>query len=149
MTTMTDLKNRHKKEISSLMGKYGVFVSTSDNQFEEQRVEGVKYCAIDAGAWSPVDNAGEYLHRFRRMTDAHSAEIIREIPKRDIITYELDKQNCISTGEYSGAVNALQCYWIRPEEVEKVFWEELHKREEEREPAYSDIREGSAGAEAQ
>lgn len=45
-----------KNETDEIMQKHGAFWAFGDKQFEEKRVEGVKYCQLYAGLICPVDN---------------------------------------------------------------------------------------------
>jgi len=115
-----------EKEQTTCFEKHGVFFAFSSEQYEEQKVEGVKYAVLGAGCVCPADNAEAFLKEHSEIIKKGIAQDIKENGKEAIIHRELCNYECYYTGDYIDAMIALKDYGVTEEEVEKVFLEKQH-----------------------
>lgn len=118
---MKYLTDYTKEPLDLAFKKYGAFFAFSKTQFEEQKVEEVKYVSNGAGMIVPKDN---YKALMEEMEEIHRIGIKQDIEENGItkiIKRELANYECDYTGEIEDAVEALEDYGISYEQVLNVF----------------------------
>lgn len=72
-------------------------------------------------------NVEEFKKRFKEYSEEGEKEYAKNIPLDDYIQYELYNHECFYTGNYSEALNSVQCSYphCSIEDVKRVFYLEL------------------------
>ena len=107
---------------SEAFAELGVFFAFSDKQFDEQKVEGVRYASVGSGMIVPRDNVEVLVERLKSIATAAIAQDISENGIDAIIDRELGNYECYYTGDYSDAVDALVRYGITADQVRNRFY---------------------------
>jgi hypothetical protein len=106
---------------TALFKKTGSFFAFGRKQFEEKRVEGVKYYNMGAGLLCPKETAKELSDGLDKIYVEAIAQDMEENGKKAIILRELGNHECWYTGDPEPCVDKLKDYPITKEEVWKVF----------------------------
>ena len=123
---MKYLSNYTEKPFSELFEKMGVFFAFSPKQFEESRVEGVKYRSLGGGSICPADNCKAYLAGVDKVVAECISQDLADNGREGVILRELGNHECYYTGDISDCVDALEDYGINRNEIAGVFsanWE--------------------------
>lgn len=120
-----------QEQQTQLFDEMGAFFAFGQNQFDEQRVEGVEYCTVlNAGDCVPVENAPQFA---KRLSAIHREARERELNEKGIdkiIEEELVNHECFYTGDVAPAVEALAYYKVTTEQVSKIYSKVFHKYED-------------------
>ncbi|MEZ9698813.1 hypothetical protein AB4455_12085 [Vibrio sp. 10N.261.46.E12] len=99
----------------------GAFFAFSNQQFADEKKEGVKYASLGMGLICPVDNAKQLMTRLDSIAQEGIAEDIKENGKAAIIRRELFNHECFYTNEICDCVEKLEDYGITYDEIYTVF----------------------------
>ena len=99
----------------------GAFFAFSNQQFDDEKKEGVKYAVIGMGLICPVDNAKQLMTRLDSIAQEGIAEDIKENGKKAIIRRELFNHECFYTNDICDCVEKLEGYGISYDEIYEVF----------------------------
>ncbi|MEZ9209364.1 hypothetical protein AB6E95_17915 [Vibrio splendidus] len=99
----------------------GAFFAFSNQQFDDEKKEGVKYAVIGMGLICPVDNAKQLMTRLDSIAQEGIAEDIKENGKKAIIRRELFNHECFYTNDICDCVEKLEGYGITYDEINEVF----------------------------
>ena len=117
--------------------KVGAFFAFSDKQFNEQKVEGIKYVHIGAGLICPKGGSKALMDELDKVHAAGIAQDLAENGKKGIIHRELGNHEYSITYSIEDTFYALEGYGITREEIQaegkaylKAFyeWEEQQER---------------------
>lgn len=111
--------------------KYGAFFAFSKSQFDEQKVEGVKYSSLGMGLICPVGKGKELMAELEEIAKWGRKKDIKENTKERVILRELDNHECYYTNDITSAVEELEPYGITREEVMKMYRNRNHKFEKD------------------
>ncbi|MFX4240133.1 DUF7659 family protein [Aliarcobacter butzleri] len=101
--------------------KHGAFFAFSASQFNENKIEGVKYADCGHGLICPKENVKALLKELDEINQNGIKQDIEENGIEKIIKRELGNYECYYTGEIDDAVEALEDYGITQEQILKVF----------------------------
>lgn len=101
--------------------KHGAFFAFSGSQFNENKIEGVKYADCGHGLICPKDNADALIKELDEINKNGIKQDIEENGIEKIIKRELGNYECYYTGEIDDAVEALEDYGITREQILTVF----------------------------
>jgi len=129
-----ELKNKINKEaedkLTKLFEQFGAFFAFSNEQFDKQKKEGVKYVNFGAGLLLPKDNIDEFNREFNKVTSWKIDEL-KKIDPEIMIEYELSNHDAYYTGEIEDAFEALKQYGFTRQQVRAVYKKTYHKYEDQ------------------
>jgi len=99
----------------------GAFFAFSNQQFNEQKKEGVKYVSMRMGLICPKANADKLAAAITRAGDEGRAADLAENGKQGIIHRELGNHEACIRKDITDTVDALAGYGITKEEVQAEF----------------------------
>ena len=94
-------------KMSPVLKELGVFFAFSAKQFEEKKVEGVKYKILGAGTICPKDNVQKFLSECDRITKEVTEARLKKYGLKRMVFQELDNHECMITWDAVPAINAL------------------------------------------
>lgn len=99
----------------------GAFFAFSNQQFDDEKKEGVKYASLGMGLICPTDNVKQLMIRLDSIAQEGIAEDIKENGKKAIIRRELFNHECFYTNDICDCVEKLEGYGITYDEIYEVF----------------------------
>ncbi|CAK2046436.1 BCTnown [Vibrio crassostreae] len=99
----------------------GAFFAFSNQQFDDEKKEGVKYASLGMGLICPTDNVRQLMIRLYSIAQEGIAEDIKENGKKAIIRRELFNHECFYTNDICDCVEKLEGYGITYDEIYEVF----------------------------
>lgn len=118
---MKYLSDYTQEHLTKAFEKHGAFFAFSKSQFDENKVEGVRYVSDGTGMIIPKEN---YKALSEEIDEIHKNGIKQDIEENGIVAIikrELANYECDYTGEIEDAVDALADYGITYEQVLNVF----------------------------
>ena len=112
---------------TELFNKTGAFFAFSKKQFEDKKVEGVKYSSLGAGFICPIDNVNALTDGLESIHTNGIALDIAENGLKDIIHRELANHEAQITCDISDTVEALEDYPGITRETIQAEWKEYFK----------------------
>lgn len=106
---------------TEIFDKYGVFFAFSQRQYNEKAVQGVDYTSLGAGMVAPKKNATDIINALESVHNDHVKADLAEHGKKAIIHRELANYEAQITYEIDDTVDALECYGITRDEIQKEF----------------------------
>lgn len=100
------------------MSKAQAFYAFGQDQFNERRVEGVKYVHIGTGLLYPKENIETLMKELDEDLKSGIAADIAENGIDKIIRRELGNYECHYTGDYSEVTSVLKDYGVTAEQVQ-------------------------------
>ena len=111
---------------SKVFEENGAFFAFSDKQFDEHKVEGVKYVSVGSGLICPIGNAKEVIAGVNT-THAEGIKLrLKDYDLSRIIQYELANYECQISMNYSDAFDVLKDYGVDQEMMDKewkTYWD--------------------------
>lgn len=107
---MKYLQDYINEKQSQAFKEAGAFFAFGKAQFDEQKVEGVRYTEIYGGLICPVDKANDLLEKLHTIHEEGIAEDIKENGIENIIKRELNNHEAYYTGDIESTVDALTMY---------------------------------------
>ena len=121
-TTNPEIKpKRHDELLSQAYSENGAFFAFSKDQFDQSKVEGVKYVSLFSGLVCPKENAKQLLAKLNQLHDEKVRSDIAENGLSSIIQRELANYECQITCDYSDALDALQSYGVTEEMIKPEY----------------------------
>lgn len=112
---------------TELFNKTGAFFAFGKKQFDEQKVEGVKYASCGMGLICPTDQVDVVRQGLKQIADDAIAEDIKDNGVSGIIEREYFNHECQISCSTEDVENALKGYQVRypksftDERMQKVF----------------------------
>lgn len=129
-----ELKSKIEKEaedkLTKLFEQFGAFFAFSNEQFDKQKKEGVKYVNYGAGLLLPKENVDKFTLEFNKITD-WKIEELKKIDPEIMIEYELSNHEAYYTGEIEDAFDSLKQYGFTIAQVRAVYKKTKHKYEDQ------------------
>ena len=122
MKYLNDYMNNKQTEAFT---KYGAFFAFSDKQFDEKKIEGVKYASMGAGMIAPNENTKQLSKALKDIYDDAIQQDITENGVKAIIHRELGNHECQITMDYDDVIDKLKPYRITKEQIASEwaeFW---------------------------
>ena len=122
---MKSLSDYVEQAQTDIFEENGAFFAFGDKQFEEKKVEGVKYVSIGMGLIAPKENADKMM---KDLSDTHEKGValrLEEYGMSKIAQYELGNYECQISMDYSDAHAVLKDYGITDEQMKAewdIFW---------------------------
>lgn len=118
---MKYLSHYVEKAQTEAFEKAGAFFAFSNSQFDEKKVEGVKYYNMGAGLICPKDTAKQLLADLDAIQASGIKQDLAENGKEGVIKRELNNHECYYTMDITDCVDKLKDYGITAEEILAVF----------------------------
>jgi hypothetical protein len=118
MKTLLDYTRARSTE---LLKSTGSFFAFNQKQWDENKVEGIKYKQVPVGLFVPFMHFVKVSKDFETIIYESIAQDIEENGKPAIIWRELAARKAYNTLEVFGTVQALEGYYITEDEVEAEF----------------------------
>ena len=118
---MKYLSDYTQEHLTKAFEKHGAFFAFSKSQFDEKKVEGIKYVSDGTGMLVPKENYNALIEVIEEIHRNGIKQDIEENGIELIIKRELRNYECYYTGEIEDAVDALEDYGITYEQVKNVF----------------------------
>ena len=99
-----------RDKLSELYDEMGAYWAFGSEQFNEKKVEGVKYGVLFGNLICPVANAKELLRRMDILQNTEARAKYRELGAEKIISHEYFNYECQVSGDTSDAEDALIVY---------------------------------------
>ena len=118
---MKYLQNYIEEAQTEAFKKAGAFFAFSNQQFDEQKKEGVEYVSMGAGMICDKEKAKQLIEDLENI---HKEGIVQDIAENGIeaiIKRELANHEAEYTGDISDTYDALKAYEITWEQIDKVF----------------------------
>jgi len=103
--------------VTKALREHGAFFAFSDEQFDEQKVEGTKYASLGSGIICPNANVTQFVKDLKKSGKQRIKEDLAKNTKSQIIQRELANHEASYTGEIDDTIDALKGYGISDEEV--------------------------------
>jgi hypothetical protein len=114
---MKSLSDYTQDAISDLYKRTGAFWAFSQEQFNEQKQDGVKYIQLPSGCFVPEDSVKNFLREQRQIITRGIEQDLAERGMIAIVLAVLDNHEYSYTGDPSDTIDALEEYGITAEEV--------------------------------
>ena len=125
--------NKYTDELQSvLFDENGAFFAFSDSQFDESKVDGVKYVGVGAGLICPIDNAKTVIEGVNNIHEKGVKMRLKDYSLSRIIQYELANHECQISMDYEAAFDVLKDYGVDQEMMDKewkIYWEHCVKND--------------------
>lgn len=118
MKYLSDYTSNKQTELFQEMGAFFAF---SDEQFNKEKKEGVKYVSLGAGFIVPESNVKEINEKLELIQKAAIAQDIEENGKYRIIRRELFNHECFYTGDIMDCVDKLKGYNYSYDDIYQVY----------------------------
>lgn len=122
-------QQKFDQTITDALETNGAFFAFGDKQFNEQKVDGVKYANLGAGLICPVDNAKAFMTTFDKAVKQRVSDDLAENGIENIIMRELASHECYYTGDISDCVDKLEDYPVTFDQIQAVYRRELPKQD--------------------
>ena len=109
--------------IDNTLKQHGAFWAFSNEQFNEQKQEGVEYCNAGLGLVCPIDNVKQLKIDWELFAKQTIENDKKENTTEEIIMRELSNYETQISRDIDDTVNALNGYDISRDEVHRVFKE--------------------------
>jgi len=107
--------------IEDAMATAGAFFAFGTEQFDERKVEGVKYTQMGMGLICPEKTAAQLQLSLATIHVQGIKDDIADNGLRAIVIRELNNYECYYTGDATEAFPALELYPVTREDILKVF----------------------------
>jgi hypothetical protein len=104
---MKYLNDYTELETTKALNAAGAFFAFSTEQFNDQKIDGVRYVNLGAGMVAPKEDAGRLVEALGRIHSAGIAADIKENGLTAIITRELHNHECFYTNDISDVTAGL------------------------------------------
>jgi len=118
---MKNLSSYTEQRQTELFKETGAFFAFGQKQFDEKKVEGVKYVALDGGLIVPAENAKALLQGLSTIHEEGIKMDIEENGKSAIIQRELANHEASYTMCTDATKEALEGYGFTDEEIQAEF----------------------------
>lgn len=118
---MKYLSHYTEKTISKVLEDNGAFFAFSNEQFEENKKEGVNYCNLYGGMIAPKENVNKILKGLEKAHEEGIEQDIKENSMKDIIWREFGNYECQISGDIEDALSSLKDYPITEDIIIQEF----------------------------
>ncbi|GEK16103.1 DUF7659 family protein [Aliivibrio fischeri] len=118
---MKYLSDFTQEKQTALFKETGAFFAFSQQQFEEEKVEGVAYVSLFAGLIVPKENAKKVIDGLEKINIEGVNNDLDEHGKKAIIRRELFNHECFYTGDISDCLDKLASYKITEKEIQAHY----------------------------
>tara|TARA_R110000851_G_scaffold39729_7_gene100723 strand:+ start:1056 stop:1439 length:384 start_codon:yes stop_codon:yes gene_type:complete len=118
---MKSMSDYSKDAVSAALEKAGAFFAFSEKQFEENKVDGVKYGSRGAGLICPIANAKQLNADLKQARIDAVAKDKEENTAEAIIERELSNYECYYTYDIDDAISSLSDYGYSNDKILEVF----------------------------
>ena len=117
---------------SKVFEENGAFFAFTDEKYNKNKVEGVKYVSIGSGLICPIDNAKKVIAGVNA-THAEGIKLrLKDYSISRIIQYELANYESQISMDYSDAFDVLKDYGVTQEMMDiewKIYWDYCVKKD--------------------
>ena len=107
--------------MTDLFNRLGTFFAFSQEQFDEQRKEGVKYVHLGSGMITPKGTEGTLIDELAEIAQRGREQDLKENGKEAIIRRELRNHEATYVYSIESTIEALKGYPVTVEEIQKEF----------------------------
>jgi len=112
---MSNYKLEEEKQI--LFDKMNVFFCFGKKQFDEKKIQGIKYIDLGFGMVCPIDNKNEFIEKLKEIYKKEREIDLKINGKKKIIWRELANYETQISGDISDTIDALENYPITENEI--------------------------------
>lgn len=129
MKTIKEIQKEQIVKLSALFKELGIFFAFSQEQFNEQKKEGVVYVSGDFGMVLPAENVKAYYDRHKKLIDEETEELKANVPMDDYIRYQLANHECFFTGDYEEILEFVQAFYTHctMEDIRRVYYKYVNE----------------------
>ena len=117
METIPTFGEFTEDETTKTLNKYKAFFAFNNEQFNEQKEEGVKYYSMGMGLILPKDNAKDFIAEMEKNHKHKKKKYLERYSRESIIKMELDNHE----GNYEDTCKCLKSLGIKKEEVLNIW----------------------------
>jgi len=110
-----------EQPMTDLFNRLGTFFAFSQEQFDEQRKEGVKYVHLGSGMITPKGTEGTLIDELAEIAQRGREQDLKENGKEAIIRRELRNHEATYVYSIESTIEALKGYPVTVEEIQKEF----------------------------
>ena len=125
---MKYLNNYTEEATTNALNKAGGFFAFSDEQFNRQKKENVKYVSMGMGLICPKETAKQLMEDLQNIIQEGIKTDLKENTKRGVVVRELNNHEAFYTGSIEDTVDALGNYGITAKYIQAVYWSEFDKQ---------------------
>jgi len=126
---MKYLQDYMSEGTSEIMDRLGAFYAFGQKQFDDAKVEGVKYITNGSGLVCPKVNYKQLQEELNQNYKNALKQDMKENNIDDIILRELINYECFYDGDLSECLNTLKDYRVSEKQVIKVYHKNKDKFE--------------------
>lgn len=121
--SIAQIKKEHQEQHAAMLKSLGIFFAFDEEQFQEQKQDGVEYCGTDYGMIIPKHKMEEYKTKSREISDKYNKEIVQLFGLDKFIADTLENQEAYYSGDLDEALEIVQATFpgCTYEDVEKVY----------------------------
>lgn len=118
---MKYLNDYTQEKQTALFNEAGAFFAFSNEQFDQQKKEGVNYVSLGFGFIAPEENAKMIVEKLDAITKEAITQDIEENGKESIIRRELFNHECFYTNDIMDCVEKLSEYGYSYDDIYSVY----------------------------
>ena len=107
--------------IDNIVKQHGAFWAFSNEQFNEQKQEGVKYYRLQAGLICPQDTVEQFMADVKLFQSRKVKADKKKNTTEEIVLRELANREAQVLGSIESTVDALNGYGISSDEIQDIF----------------------------
>lgn len=129
------MKIESKQQLDAAMSatyeKFGAFYAFSNQQFDDQKKEGIVYVNMGSGLIAPKEKAKEFYAELKEILNNYHKTRLEIEGKDKIIMDELFNHECQIVGCYDDIIDLMDSYGITEEDILKVWPKFIKKCQDE------------------
>ena len=126
---MKYLQDYMSEGTTEIMNRLGAFYAFGQDQFDEAKVDGVKYITNGSGLLCPKANYKQLQEELNQNYKNALKQDIEENSIKKIILRELTNYECFYDGDLSECLKSLKDYGVSEDQVIKVYHKNKDKFE--------------------
>ena len=108
-------------QTTRVLDKYKCFFAFGNKQFNEKKLEGIKYLSLGGGLIVPKENVDAFLDETDKNNEISKKEYLEKYGKLNIIKMELANHEAYYTRDIEDTYDEVKSLGISLKEVQKVF----------------------------
>lgn len=121
--SIAQFKKEHQEQHAAMLKSLGIFFAFDEEQFQEQKQDGVEYCCTDYGMIIPKHKMEEYKSKSREISDKYNKEIAQLFGLDKFIADTLENQETYYSGDLEEALEIVQNTFTEctMEDIERIY----------------------------
>lgn len=128
MKTIQEINKEQEGKLSALLDTCGIFFAFSNEQFESNKKEGVRYVRGYHGMIIPKDNVKLFERKFDEYCEEKDTMFRENIDMKEYILYQLNNHECFYTGDYVEVLELVESIYpaCTIEDIRQVFYTHIN-----------------------